>query len=102
MLPEKINLKILLSKVEEWRKKFSIAALPDWHSEPLWTLDISHIFEFLQKLSKRHSELSEQVDFRKFLDEIVPNAVGWEYCVKELRTEKDLLVRLCSPLGTKN
>jgi hypothetical protein len=102
MLPEKINLKILLSKVEGWRKKFNITALPDWHSEPLWTLDISHIFEFLQKLLKRHSELSEQVDFRKFLDEIVPNAVGWEYCVKELRTEKDLLVRLCSPLGTKN
>ena len=99
ILPEKIEFKGLLSLVEERQNKFNISAFPNSRSEPLWTLDLSQIHRFLAKLQKR-SRLAGQTDFRKFLDDVLPSAVGWESCVKGLEGEKDLLVGLYSPLLT--
>jgi hypothetical protein len=100
-LPEMIEFKELLSLVDERRTKFNISAFPNSHSDPLWTLDLSQVYRFLVKL-EQGAGLAEQIDFRKFLDDVLPSAVGWEGCVKGLEAEKDLLVWLYTPLLTKS
>jgi hypothetical protein len=86
----------LLSLVGELRDKFSIGAFPKAGSNPLWILDLSQIFKFLRKLGQRLN-LKGVMDFRKFLDSSLTDAVGWEKCVKDLDTQSDLLVSVTQP-----
>ena len=92
-LPEMIDVNRLLSLVDKQRTKFNIGAFSNPRSEPLWTLNLSHKFKFLTKLSHR-LKLGEEIDFRSFLDNDLPSATGWEKCVNGLDVESDLLVRI--------